>query len=108
MATQISLKIAGVTFEGRQGILKTLYESKAKPDVRLIQEPTNPYDPNAVKVEFKVAEEWRHVGYIEKKVSEEVTKSLQDGSIEKVEFEQIAPVASKQVLWSSIIVTGKA
>ena len=108
MATQISLKVAGVTFEGRQLILKALYEAKAKPEVRLIQEPTNPYDSNAVKVEYNVSGDWKHVGYIEKKVSEEVTKSLQDGSIEKVEFEQIAPVASKQVLWTSVILTGKA
>jgi hypothetical protein len=108
MATQIELKIAGVTFEGRQAILKPLYEAKTKPEVRLVMEPTNPYDPNAVKVEFKVADDWKHVGYIEKKVAEEVTKSLQDGSIEKVEVGQIAPVASKAVLWASVILTGKA
>lgn len=105
---QMELKVAGVTFEGRQVFLKKLYEDKVKPAVRLIMEPTNPYDGNAVKVEFEVEGAWQHVGYIEKKVSEEVTKSLQDGSIEKVEFGQISPVASKAVLWASVILTGKA
>jgi hypothetical protein len=108
MAMQLELKVAGTTFEGRQEVLKPLYEAKAKPEVRLVMEPTNPYDSNAVKVEFNVGGDWKHVGYIEKKVSGEVTKSLQEGAIEKVELGKIAPVASKAVLWASVILTGKA
>lgn len=104
---QIELKVAGVTFEGRQVYLKKLYESKAKPDVRLIMEPTNPYDPNAVRVEFKVEEAWQHVGYVPKAASEEVTKSLSAGDITKIEFGKVEQVRSKEVLWASIVLTGK-
>lgn len=106
-AMSVELKIAGVTFEGRQVFLRKLYESKTRPDVRLVMEPTNPYDPNAVRVEFKIEEEWRHVGYVQKAASEEVTKSLSAGDIEKIECGKIEQVTSKEVIWASIVLTGK-
>lgn len=103
---QLELKVVGVTFENRQEILKQVYESGGRPEVRLVMEPTNPYDPFAVKVEFLAGGGWKHVGYIPKAVSEEVTLALQRGEIKKVEFGKVAPVASREVLWASIILTG--
>lgn len=105
---QVEIKVSGVTFEGRQEHLKKLHAEKKKPeDVRLVMEPTNPYDSNAVRVEFKIDGAWRHVGYVPKKISEDVTRELGAGSIEKVEVGTIDQVASKEVIWASVILSGK-
>jgi hypothetical protein len=103
----VELRVAGVTFEGRQAILKKLRESGTRPEVRLVLEPSNPYDAHAVRVEFLVDGTWQHVGYVPRTISKEVTTAIQNGDVERIEVGQIAPVASKEVLWASIVLTGK-
>lgn len=41
-------KLVGVTFEGRQGILASLQRMNATPALKVVREPANIYDPNAV------------------------------------------------------------
>ena len=53
-------KAVGVTFEGRQEVLATLKEDTP---LRLVREPENEYDPNAIAIEAEVGE-WKPVGYI--------------------------------------------
>lgn len=45
-------KVAGVTFEGRQAHLARL---TGKEPVRIVPEPENPYDPNALAVHVAIA-----------------------------------------------------
>lgn len=53
-------KAVGVTFEGRQEVLAILTEDTP---LRLVREPDNEYDPNAIAIEAKL-DEWKPVGYI--------------------------------------------
>lgn len=53
-------KAVGVTFEGRQEVLALLTEDTP---LRLVREPENEYDPNAIAIEAKL-DEWKPVGYI--------------------------------------------
>lgn len=59
----IEIKVAGVTFEGRQEILKGL-GGKAHL-ARLVPEPGNKYDPNAIAVECSAGK----VGYVPKAIA---------------------------------------
>ena len=56
--------VVGVTFEGRQEILdkffKNTYKIGGSYAVRLVREPDNKYDPNAVKV----LAEGKHIGFL--------------------------------------------
>jgi len=113
-AIAVVIKVAGVSFgknsgasEDRQVLLQECFTKQLKPEVRLVLEPNNPYDANAVKVEFKIDEQWRHIGYVPKAASAEVSQAYASGDIEKVECDTIAKVASKEVLWASIKLTGK-
>ncbi len=59
----IELKVAGVTFEGRQEILKGLMGAPRL--AKLIPEPDNKYDPNAIAVETN----GQKIGYIPRAVA---------------------------------------
>jgi hypothetical protein len=53
--------------------------------IALEMEPTNAHDANAVKVLLK-NQEGRHVAYIGKRHSEQVTRILKDGVIHRVDY----------------------
>lgn len=59
----IQCKVAGVTFEGRQAVIATL---QAGDWYRVVPEPDNPYDPNALAVYAATADGVKHIGYIPK------------------------------------------
>lgn len=56
-------KVSGVTFEGRQSLIEKL---DIDDPVKLIPEPENPYDKNAIAVHIAHAGEIWHVGYMPK------------------------------------------
>lgn len=57
----IFVKVAGVTYEGRQEVIASLagYEP-----VKVVPEPENRYDPNALAIHVSVGGEVRHIGYV--------------------------------------------
>ena len=55
------VKVAGVTFEGRQGIISML---TGKEPVKIVPEPDNQYDPNALAVWVNRGGELARVGYV--------------------------------------------
>ena len=60
---KITVPVVGVTFEGRQLILESLYndqENSVTLTGRLVREPDNKYDPGAIAVEVQS----QKVGYI--------------------------------------------
>ncbi|MBQ4479137.1 MAG: HIRAN domain-containing protein [Victivallales bacterium] len=59
----IELKVAGVTFEGRQEILKGMMGAPRL--ARLVREPDNKYDPNAIAV----VANGQKIGYIPKAIA---------------------------------------
>lgn len=53
-------RVVGVTFEGRQAVVAQLQEGE---ELYLVEEPTNQYDPHAVKV---MRSGGQQVGYLSK------------------------------------------
>lgn len=62
----IETSVAGVTFDGRQELIKKLNIGEP---IRLIRETNNPYDFNAIKV---VTEKGAHIGYINRELAEKI------------------------------------
>ena len=76
----INTSLAGVTFEGRQKLLQQLRNGQA---VRVVREPSNPYDKNAIKVEFS-PQDSRVIGYINKNLASEIAWIFDDYEEESV------------------------
>ena len=58
-------RVAGVTYQGRQDILATLRDMNGELEGRLVREPGDQYDPQAIAVQFRCSDvEWQHIGYI--------------------------------------------
>lgn len=62
------VRVAGVTFEGRQELIKKLSPNSI---VRLEREPTNPHDPYAVKI----MADGMHIGYIPKDLARKTSEN---------------------------------
>ena len=78
MPNVIEVGIAGVTFEGRQDVLRRMYQAQedgAALSGRLSREPDNPYDPNAVRVYIGEM----HVGYIPKALAAKLAARIDAG-----------------------------
>lgn len=66
-------KVSGVTFEGRQS---TIAQLRGNEPCRIVPEPTNKYDPNALAVHVAVKGEIKHVGYIPKELAAQIAPLL--------------------------------
>lgn len=90
--TKYHSKLVGVTFEGRQDLIKELSGSE---ELRFRREPDNEYDKNAVAVdalikgEVAYGEDWKPVGYIAKDKNTELAKILDDGKHAQVKIGDI-------------------
>lgn len=84
----ITCNVAGVTFEGRQKILRKLARPEGgivrnffdHADAKLRRDPGNEHDPNAIKVLVK----GKHVGYVPKSVAETLGPKMDNGKRAKV------------------------
>lgn len=63
------VRVAGVTFEGRQAKIKALADTAR---IRLAPEPSNIHDPSAIKV---LADN-EHIGYLPRDLAQKVSESL--------------------------------
>ncbi len=66
-------KVAGVTFEGRQELVRSLRPGES---LILRREPENPHDPHAVKV---VLGSGAHIGYLSARVAARLAPSMDTG-----------------------------
>ncbi len=66
-------KVVGVTFENRQEIISSMYEGQP---LKLLREPNNEYDPNAVKV---ITGSGLQVGYLNAKLAKHFSPLLERG-----------------------------
>lgn len=70
-------KLVGVTFEGRQDIIKSL---RGKEPLRVRREKDNKYDPRAVAVDVYKNDEWLPIGYIAKDKNKDISETLDAGN----------------------------
>lgn len=86
MSLNLTVKVAGVTHDGRQDILKRLVGDEA---ARIVPEPQNPYDKNALAVHIAMHDGTiAHAGYIPKELAREVAPLL-DGEAVMVKIKAI-------------------
>ena len=64
----LGFNLAGVTFNGHQQVIASLLSEKTKHLARLVREPDNPHDSNAVAVQVN----GRRIGYVPRSVAEDV------------------------------------
>ena len=71
-------KVNGVTFEGRQAYLEKLHGNEP---CRVVPEPENPYDPNALAVHVAHNGDIYHVGYIPKELAAQIAPHLEGEAV---------------------------
>jgi len=76
------IRLAGVSYEGRQEYLKKM---NGKEKLKLKREKNNYYDPNAVAVYTKIKGKDKKIGYIPAVIAKQVSWVLDSGS--KIEIE---------------------
>ena len=69
------IKAVGVTFEGRQRVIRTLQEGDP---LRFVAEPDNSYDRFAVRIETS---DGKQVGYISKEYNRSYSENLLSGKV---------------------------
>ena len=70
------IHLAGVSFENRQELIKNL---KEEIEIKLIRDPKNPYDKNAIKVYVKQNKEEIQIGWIPKEISQILAAEIDAG-----------------------------
>lgn len=74
----LNTRVAGVTYEERQNLIGQLTGNEP---CRLIPEPTNPYDKNAIAVHVAYGATTWHIGYIPKEIAAEIAPHLEGEAI---------------------------
>lgn len=75
----LHIKVAGTTFDGRQDYLAQL---TGQEPVRLIPEPENPHDANAIAVYVASGGKILHCGYIPRKNAAEIAPLMEGESFD--------------------------
>lgn len=76
-AISYNSKLVGVTFEGRQEVIKVLTGNER---LAVRREADNKYDKNAVAVDVQFGEAWVPIGYIAKDKNANIAKALDAGN----------------------------
>ncbi len=80
----ITCKVAGVTYpdpltgEDRQAILGKL---RGNEPTRIVPEPDNKFDPNALAVHIATADGVRHVGFVPRDLAKQIAPHLEGESV---------------------------
>ena len=75
----LNTRVAGVPYEERQNLIGLL---KGDEPCRLIPEPTNPYDKNAIAVHVAYGATVWHIGYIPKEIAAEIAEHLEGENLD--------------------------
>lgn len=75
----LHIRVAGVSYEGRQAYLARL---TGKEPVRLVPEPENPYDSNAIAVHVAVEGKVLHCGFIPREMAAQIAFLLDGESVD--------------------------
>lgn len=80
MTKTITTKVAGVTFENRQGFIAYLAKNIKLSYVMLKREPTNRFDKNAIRVIGCVNRKtYVQVGYLPKELAKAIAPAMDSG-----------------------------
>jgi len=79
-----SLKLTGVSFDGRQENLK--WVSFDTP-LRLYRDRSNKFDFYAVMVQAKIEDEWKDIGFIPSSHNRSIAEALDNSKVVEVSFE---------------------
>lgn len=75
MTRTIITKVAGVSYEGRQDVIAKLHGDEP---CRIVPEPTNKFDPNALAVVVAIAPSViAHVGYVPRELAAQIAPFLE-------------------------------
>jgi len=74
----VMVKVAGVTFEGRQELISLLTGNEA---VKIVAEPKNKFDQNALAVHVSRGGEILHIGYIPRDLAAQFAPLLQEEDV---------------------------
>lgn len=85
-------KLVGVTFEGRQDVIKVLQGTEL---LRARREADNEYDPNAVAVDVQFGEGWAPIGYIAKDKNQDIANALDAGEEVDIRISSLTGGGSK-------------
>jgi hypothetical protein len=75
----VEFSVKGVTFDGRQGIIARL---TGREPLRIIPEPDNKFDANALGVNVALDGEIKHVGYVPKERAAEIAPHLDGETVD--------------------------
>jgi hypothetical protein len=89
------IRVAGVTFEGRQGVLK---ESKVGDPILLVKEPDNPKDDRAIKVLNNSLSPAQSIGYIPRDRTVVFHLLMDSGALQGAEIASIGPAKETEIL----------
>ncbi len=89
-ANAFNTKLAGVTFEGRQDSVAGLEPGIA---LRLVREPENPYDPNAIGVWYGQLK----IGFINKGIAARIAPNIDAGERYRAEVKHVTGGGARSV-----------
>lgn len=75
----LNIRVAGVTYENRQSIIAGLLLTDP---ARIVPEPENPYDPNALAVHVAHEGKVSHVGYIPRDMAAQIAPVIDGESFD--------------------------
>ena len=78
MTKVINTRVAGVTFEGRQALIAQLSTSDP---CRIVPEPTNAYDKNALAVHVAHDGQVWHIGFVPRDIAAEIAPYLEGEAV---------------------------
>ena len=86
----VVLKCIGVTRDAsyQESLLsahRLLNEGKTVP-VKLVPEPTNPYDSRAICIQCEIDGKWKIVGYVVKEICDSIHQALDSNSVTSTKF----------------------
>ena len=87
----LTTRVAGVTYENRQEVIKQLNKSSDSWILKLVREPDNPYGSTAIAVYW----EDQQIGYVNKKLSPQLATIMDAGHDVAAEIVSISPGDNK-------------
>lgn len=75
---EVFFRVAGVTFEGRQSHLARMHGAEP---CRIVPEPDNPHDANALAVHVALSNGVQHVGYVPRDAAAQIAPMLEGEAV---------------------------
>lgn len=101
-ALRFHTKVAGVTFEGRPEVLRTLHSGDK---LQIVREKTNEYDENAIAV---FTEDGRQVGYLNRHLAKALAPVMDEGAAYSAEVTEVTGGNDKEYGLNILVIREQA